>query len=149
MANFSFYSLSVLQPVGYGIRTSPGNALTLRNVCFLNNDFTGNGTVLIEDGATFSFSDTYASPQEDLECQFAAITGADGDITCTDYDGDAENCGSTTPAPVPVGSTTPAPVPGASNAPSPAPSTASGSAAASFKAGAVAIMAGILPFFVL
>ena len=74
----------LLQPIGYAVLVQ-GADLTLNGVCFVDNDFRGNGAVLLEqtpnpfaEGADF-FTGNYATDDENVDCSFAAYFATDED----------------------------------------------------------------------
>jgi len=78
------YGNQELTPIGYGILVQ-GAEVTMNGNCFIDNDFRGNGVVLLEQTANplvaenNYLSGNYATEDENLDCQFVAWFATDED----------------------------------------------------------------------
>lgn len=78
------YGNQELTPIGYGILVQ-GSEVTMSGNCFIDNDFRGNGVVLLEQTASPFIAENnylvgnYATEDEDLDCRFGAWFETDDD----------------------------------------------------------------------
>jgi hypothetical protein len=88
-----------LQGETYAIRIGSGSTLILADTCFVNNNFVGEGTVVVVDKGAYIGSGNYGTMDDGLTCQFVNLNG-----TCVEYD--SKTC---VPDPSLTGSESPSP----------------------------------------
>jgi hypothetical protein len=71
----------LLQGFSYAIRMHSGSTLVLTDTCFVDNNFVGDGTVVVVDKEVFIGSGNYGTMDDGLKCQFLSLNG-----TCVEYD---------------------------------------------------------------
>jgi len=73
------------QRTSYAINVALGATLSVKNSCFVDNDFVGEGAVIVQqEEDILESSGNYGTFDDDLKCQFISIIGTN----CRDYDSD-------------------------------------------------------------
>jgi len=69
-----------------------GSTVEIVQTNFVNNSFTGAGTVVVLDGGSVNVSMNYGTPDDGLVCEFVALSPTtDDNFTCIDYDLESPN----------------------------------------------------------
>jgi hypothetical protein len=78
-----FFSFTTSQGNGFAISSVEGAKINITNVCFIDNNFVGEGVVVVQ-GSTNDLVSTnvFGMVDPELTCPFAST----GDDTCVDYD---------------------------------------------------------------
>ena len=76
--------------LGYAILAAEGSSIDVSYTNFLDNNFTGLGTLIVLDGGNYSVMNNYGTSDDGLSCNFlAASLAGSSDVTCVEYDLDS------------------------------------------------------------
>jgi len=82
---------------GYAILAVKGSSVGIVRTNFLNNNFTGLGTVVVLDAGKVNVAMNYGTPDDALKCEFVAASPAGAqNATCIDYDRSSANVSTST-----------------------------------------------------
>lgn len=76
---------------GYAISVYEGSDVKIRNTCFIDNKFSGLGTVEVFQGGTFESENNFGSNNGGVRCQYIAqadgvLSGSSDALTCYPYE---------------------------------------------------------------